>query len=143
MPPAAPSALDQVEFGNAHQVDTQGTGWFIGFSDWTRSGGPDLRHMPADVSSTGLCVKWFMHAAGDPDGQDKPLSTGRTISMLTGPASEFRIAFCATPDFIHAATLVHTLREPGDFVIWGAGLYHRAYGLKPSCILTIRWEPQA
>lgn len=141
MPAASP--LDQIEFGNAHAVDTHGTGWFIGFSDWARSGGADLRHMPADMASTGLCVKWFMHAAGDPNGQDKPLSTGRTISMLAGPASEFRLAFCATPDFETSATKVHTLRAPGDFVIWGAGLYHRAWGLQPASILTIRWEPQA
>ncbi len=33
-----------LEFGNAGSIDTRGTGWFVGFSDWTRAakggGGP-------------------------------------------------------------------------------------------------------
>src|SRR5689334_18490470 len=80
-----------VESGNAGRVDTNGTGWFIGFSEWTRTGPGDLRHVAADVLSSDLCVKWFDHPAGHPNGEFKPISEGRTISILVGPPSEFRI----------------------------------------------------
>lgn len=133
-----------VEFGNAGTVDTDGTGWFIGFSDWCRSGGTHLRHMPPELGARGLCVKWFMHPAGNPAGEAKPVSTGRTISLLAGSSeeSEFRLEFSPTPIFDSATTICHVLRQPGDFAIWGPGLYHRAFGRKPACVLTIRWEPR-
>ena len=130
-----------VEFGNAGEVDTRGTGWFVGFSDWTQGGTSGLRHVPADETSTGLCVKWFSHPAGNPDGESKPLSDGRTMSVLVSPASEFRIEFSFAADFAPEATLVHTLRRHGDFVIWGPGLFHRAFGVQPASILTVRWSP--
>lgn len=137
-----------IEFGNANTLDTDGTGWFIGFSDWCRSSGTHLRHMPPELGARGLCVKWFVHPAGHPAGEAKPVSTGRTISMLAGlagdgVASDFRIEFSPTADFEPATTVCHVLRQPGDFAIWGAGLHHRAFGIAPACILTIRWEPHA
>lgn len=137
---APPPALD-VEFGNAGALDTNGTGWFIGFSDWARSGGTNLRHMPFDARASGLCVKWYAHPAGHPAGDPKPISEGRTVSMLVGAPSAFRIEFAPTDAFAAGETLAHTLREPGDFVIWGEGLFHRAFGLQPATILTIRWVP--
>jgi hypothetical protein len=132
-----------VEFGNAGIVDTHGTGWFVGFSDWAKSGPANLRHIPIDTTSSGLCVKWFAHAAGHPAGEVKPISDGRTMSILVGATSEFRIEFCRHDAFDPALTLCHTLRQPGDFVIWGAGLYHRAFGLKDATVLTVRWSLQA
>ena len=133
-----------IEFGNAGRLDTNGTGWFIGFSDWTRSAGTvDLRFVPPDAHLKGLCVKWFFHAAGDPNGQPKPVSEGRTMSILVGAPSEFRLEFSRDADFEPAQERrVHTLREPGDFVVWGEGIHHRAFGIQPACILTIRWQPQ-
>ncbi|MGJ7507296.1 hypothetical protein [Variovorax sp. GT1P44] len=58
-----------VEFGNAGDLDTHGTGWFVGFSDWTRGSPGGLRHVPAHEAAEGLCVKWFSHPAGNPDGE--------------------------------------------------------------------------
>jgi hypothetical protein len=130
-----------VEFGNAKTLDTHGTGWMIGFSDWSKDEKHMLRHVPANTSSTGLCVKWFSHAQGDPNGQEKPLSTGRTMSILVSDSSEFKIDFSADPTFPAESTQSHTLRLRGDFVIWGERLYHRAFGLRPATIMTIRWEP--
>ena len=134
-----PSALP-VEFGNAGDVDTHGTGWFIGFSDWTRHPDPMLRHVPAGADTRGLCVKWFAHPAGHPAGEAKPVSEGRTMSMLVGAPGEFRIEFCALPGFDDGAVQSHTLRRNGDFAIWGAGVWHRAFGVLPTTILTIRWQ---
>lgn len=134
---------EHIEFGNAGRVDTAGTGWFIGFSEWTTSNGLKLRHVPTDEESKGLCVKWFMHPAGDPSGQAKPLSEGRTMSILVGAQSEFRLEFSQSQDFAPESTVVYTLREPGDFVIWGAGVFHRAFGIQPASILTVRWFPQS
>jgi hypothetical protein len=132
-----------VEFGNAGDVDTQGTGWFVGFSDWTQAGPAHLRHMAKDLTSSGLCVKWFNHPGGQPAGDLKPISEGRTLSMLVGMASEFKIQFCQDHQFSVAKTLTHTLRRPGDFVVWGEGIFHRAFGLAPATILTIRWTPSS
>ena len=53
-----------VEFGNAGDMDTNGTGWFVGFSEWTRHPPSHLRHVPATELAAGLCVKWFSHPAG-------------------------------------------------------------------------------
>ena len=130
-----------VEFGNAGAVNTNGTGWFIGFSDWSKSGGIDLRHVPAEALSGGLCVKWFDHPAGHPNGEPKPLSVGRTVSMLVGAPSEFRIECSFRQSFFEDESVVHILRKPGDYVIWGEDVYHRAFGVKPATILTIRWNP--
>lgn len=132
-----------VEFGNAGEVDTNGTGWFIGFSEWSKHGESQLRHMPSDLEATGLCVKWFVHAAGDPNGEPKPLSEGRTVSILVGQPSAFKIEFSSSAAFEPHATRSHVLRKPGDFVVWGRGIYHRAFGLQQACILTIRWFPKA
>ena len=32
-------------------------------------------------------------------------------------------------------------RRRGDFAAWGPGLYHHAFGLRDSSILTLRWVP--
>jgi hypothetical protein len=94
-----PSLAASVEFGNAGDIDTNGTGWFIGFSEWTKGPAPALRHVPADVPASGPCVKWFSHPAGHPDGEAKPRSEGRTVSMLVSEASEFRIELSLAGDF--------------------------------------------
>lgn len=138
--PAADSL--QVESGNAGTLDTHGSGWFIGFGDWARSAS-GLRHMPADALAQGLCVKWFWHPAGDPNGEAKPLSEGRTMSILVGPPSDFRIEVSAEPGFPPEATRVIHLRETSDFAAWGPGLHHRAFGLQPAGIQTLRWRPLA
>lgn len=132
-----------VEFGNAGDVDTQGTGWFVGFSEWSKSQGSSLRHVPSDALATGLCVKWFAHDVGDPQGAPKPLSIGRTMSILVGQMGGFKLEFSRSAAFPPSDTLTHVLRRPGDFVVWGEGLFHRAFGLQPSCILTIRWTGDA
>lgn len=128
-----------VEFGNAGGLDTDGTGWFIGFCDWTRNPPSHLRHVPTEELAAGLCVKWFCHSAGNPNGESKPLSEGRTMSVLVSPTSEFRIEFSTSAEFAPQDTLSHTLRCHGDFVIWGPGVFHRAFGVQPACILTVRW----
>jgi hypothetical protein len=133
----------QIETGNAGKLDTQGTGWFLGFSDWTRygeNGAGGLRYMPVDCRSHGLCMKWMVHPAGDPRGTDKPVSEGRTMSILIG-SGRFRIAFSESKDFSPGATREIVLSDPGDFVAWGAGIYHR-YAVDVECtVLTLRWIP--
>src|SRR4051812_6764963 len=123
-----------VEFGNAGALDTKGTGWFVGFSEWAKSGNADLRYIPKDANVNGLCVKWYFHQAGDPNGSGKPVSEGRTLSVLAGPPGEFQIEFSTDGRFDPQSTTVHTLREPGDFAIWGEGLHHRWACMKPACI---------
>lgn len=132
-----------IEFGNAGEVDTHGTGWFVGFSEWAKDGRADLRHMPTGASASGLCAKWYMHPPGHPNGEDKPISEGRTLALLAGPPGAFKIEFSLSPNFEPDQTGSYVLRRTGDFVAWGEGLYHRSFGLELSCILTLRWEPLA
>ncbi|MFM7641731.1 MAG: hypothetical protein ACKO45_09295, partial [Cyanobium sp.] len=36
--------------------------------------------------------------------------------------------------------LVVLLEQPGDFVLWGAGIGHRWRALQPSVLMTLRWS---
>lgn len=128
-----------VEFGNAGEVNTLGTGWFVGYSDWAREGA-QLRFVPRDANAQGLCVKWFEHEPGNPSGEPKPRSTGRTVSVMVSQISEFRIDFSVDDGFPPQSTTTVVLRRSGDFAIWGPGIYHRAFGVQRATILTVRWE---
>ena len=128
-----------LEFGNVKTLDTNETGWFIGFSDWTKEG-PCLRYVATDQKIDGLCVKWMQHPVGDRRGDGKPVSTGRTISMLVSETGAFRLEFSEEDFCADSRVQSYTLRQQGDFVIWGAGLFHRSIVESKSTILTIRWE---
>ncbi len=131
-----------LEVGNAGALDTQGTGWWIGFSDWTRDGGANLRHMPAGLAALGVSAKWYDHLAGHPNGEAKPISEGRSVSLLVGEQGEFRLDFSRDAAFPPEHTFTRVMRRRGDFVAWGPQLHHRAFGLRDSSILTLRWVPQ-
>ncbi|MFN9870298.1 MAG: hypothetical protein ACK55E_02540 [Cyanobacteriota bacterium] len=134
----------EIEVGNAAEVDTSGSGWFIGFGDWTRSEAPgraDLRFLPRNALAQALQVKWMVHPAHDPRGTGKPLSEGRTISLLVSEDGCFRLEFSADPCFSPEGLVRHTLERHGDFVIWGPGLHHRWFVDKTCTILTLRWTP--
>lgn len=128
--------------GNAHDANTQGTGWFIGFSEWTRQPGSDLLHVPRDQPLSGLCVKCYDHPAGHDSGPGKPVSEGRTVSLLVSEGSRFRIEFCETPDFASSPVRTVLLQRHGDFAAWGEGLYHRWHCEAASTVLTLRWSPR-
>jgi hypothetical protein len=127
--------------GNAYEQDTRGTGWFIGFGDWTRLPGSDLLHVPADQPLSGLCVKWYDHPDGHDSGDGKPLSEGRTMSMLATPGSVFRYLFSTEPGFPPEASRAIVLSRPGDYLAWGPGWYHRWHCERRATILTVRWTP--
>lgn len=127
--------------GNAYEQDTQGTGWFIGFSDWTRLPQSDLLHVPAGQPVTGLCLKWFDHPDGHDGGDGKPVREGRTVSMLVTPGSVFRCDFSREPGFPAGGTRRVVLSRPGDFMAWGAGWYHRWFCERRATVLTVRWTP--
>jgi len=126
--------------GNAYELDTRGTGWIIGFSDWTRLPGSDLLHVPAGEPVTGLCVKWYDHPEGHASG-DKPVSEGRTFSMLVTPGSRFRYDISDEPTYAPQRTRTLVLERPGDYIAWGEGVYHRWFCDRRSTILTVRWTP--
>jgi hypothetical protein len=126
--------------GNFYDADTRGTGWVIGFSDWTRLPGSDLLHVPQDAPLSGLCVKWYDHPDGHVSRSDKQVSAGRTMSMLVTTGSHFELDFSDAPHFHpdHTRTLVMT--RAGDYAAWGAGVYHRWRCGRRSTILTVRWN---
>ncbi|MGH8503922.1 MAG: hypothetical protein ACREVE_15945 [Gammaproteobacteria bacterium] len=133
-----------IEFNNIAELDTGGTGWFMGFSDWAKAmlaGVADLRYMPADQRSHALCMKWMAHPAHDPRGVAKPPSQGRTLSILVSETGCFRLEFARDRDFPAQHLRRCTLRRHGDFVIWGEGLHHRWFVDQACTILTLRWIP--
>ncbi len=133
----------EIEVGNASELDTRGTGWFVGFGTWTRDGQLDLRHVPEQARSRGLCLKWMDHPAGDPRGVGKPPSEGRTLSILASDGGRFRIEFSDDPEFPAGRTVRHTLARRGDFVAWGEGLHHRWFVDRDCTIVTLRWVPDS
>jgi hypothetical protein len=128
-----------IETGNAHEADTQGTGWFVGFSPWAKDSVGGLRFVPQDQPVTGLSIKWFRHPPGHV-GDAKPVSTGRTVSILATGGGHFEIDFCERPDFTGDVRTV-SLRREGDFAMWGEGLYHRWRCIAEATIGTVRWTP--
>jgi hypothetical protein len=131
----------EIETGNVLDLDTRGTGWFVGFGEWTRDGSIDLRYLPETIRSRSLCLKWMDHPAGDPRGSAKPPSAGRSLSILVGEAGRFRLEFSDDPGFPEGGTVAHVLARRGDFVAWGGGLYHR-WSVEEACtVLTLRWIP--
>jgi hypothetical protein len=133
-----------LEFGNAGAIDTTGTGWFIGFSDWARANVPgavDLRYVPGSAPCHTLGVKWMSHSAGDDQGTSKPPSEGRSISILVSEKGRFRLEFSRDKNFPASQVVQHTLQAHGDFVIWGENIHHRWFVDEECVILTIRWIP--
>jgi hypothetical protein len=132
-----------VEFGNAGDLFTNDTGWFLGFSEWTKSetAAANLRFMPKERRSHTLSMKWMDHPAGDDRGTAKPPSEGRTLSILVSERGVFRIGFSSTPAFSDERTEKFALTRHGDFVIWGEGLHHRWFVDDRCTILTLRWIP--
>ena len=83
-----------------------------------------------------MALKWFAHHPDDPPewGETKPLSTGRTLSLLAGEGA-FELCLCRGGE-----TLRVLLEEPGDFAIWGPGLSHSWRVRRPSLVVTLRWR---
>ena len=134
-----------VEFGNAGDLFTNESGWFVGFSEWTRTGAADrteLRFMPKEQTLRMLSVKWMFHPAGDDRGATKPPSEGRTLSILVSDQGSFRIHFSERHDFPAERTSGFRLERHGDFVVWGAGVHHRWFVDSNCTILTVRWIPE-
>ena len=133
-----------IEFGNAGALDTNDTGWFLGFSDWARAniaGVADLRFMAKNSLAHTIHAKWMAHPKGDDRGVAKPPSDGRTISILVSESGTFRLEFSADKNFPAGQVTAHTLQKHGDFVIWGEGIHHRWFVDEACVILTFRWIP--
>jgi hypothetical protein len=133
-----------IEFGNAGVSNTNGTGWFIGSSDWAKANiprVPDLRYMAKDSLAHTIQVKWMVHPAGDDRGTSKPPSDGRSISILVSEKGRLRLEFSGDRDFPEGQVIEHVVQNHGDFVIWGENIHHRWFVDQECIILTIRWIP--
>lgn len=141
------NAIAGIEWGNAQGVNTGNTGangdelaksgWVVGHSAYLRA--DSLLMMPQNATADGVCVKWFQHAAGDPNGTGKPLSTGRTISFLANEGGRFQLRFWLSAAVDDKLTVI--LTEPGDFAVSGPGINHEWEALRDSTIVTVRWSP--
>lgn len=134
--------LEGLEVGNAWALrspEAPHTNWVVG--DHPAIPVDSLRFLRHGSGGEGgqavkdLALKWFVHSPADPPewGQNKPISTGRTFSLLTGVGA-FELWFSRADG--EARVL---LEEPGDFALWGPGLVHSWRVLQPSVVVTLRW----
>ena len=132
-----------IETGNCNQLDTNGTGWFIGYSDWAKTATDErnLRFMQKNSLAHTVHAKWMTHPKDDDRGTHKPPSDGRTISIFVSKQGVFRIQFAPTKEFADEQIQEVTLKEHGDFVIWGEAIHHRWYVDEGCTIMTLRWIP--
>jgi hypothetical protein len=135
--------LEGVELGNAwalRSLETPHTNWVVG--DHGGISAESLRFLRHRSHPEGaqpvedVALKWFAHHPDDPPewGEIKPLSTGRTLSLLAGEGA-FELCFSREGEALRVV-----LEEPGDFVIWGPGLSHSWRTLQPSLVVTLRWR---
>ena len=134
--------LEGLETGNAWSLRSPAaphTNWVVG--DHPAIPLDSLRFLrhggnPAGAQAVeDLALKWFAHSPADPPewGQGKPISTGRTLSLLAGRGA-FELWFGRGEE---EARLI--LEEPGDFALWGPGLAHSWRVREPSLVVTLRW----
>ena len=134
--------LEGLEIGNAWALrspDAPHTNWVVG--DHPAIPSDSLRflrhwgHADGPQGVEDLALKWFAHSPADPPewGQGKPISTGRTLSLLAGEGA-FELCFRRGEEACWVL-----MEEPGDFALWGPGLQHSWQVLKPSLVVTLRW----
>ena len=130
--------LQEVEFGSAWHVypGPEKNGWLVGFSATSA-----LRFMPKEAKASEIAIKWYEHDPAESErmGKNKPISQGRSISILVNEGGRFEVRFWKdNPD----DPLVVLLTKSSDFVIWGPGVNHEWRCLAPATILTVRWLPE-
>lgn len=112
--------MDDICIGNAAKEAPDHRGWFIGsFMDQK-----DIRH------SDDVEVKWGEHKKGADRGDWAPGSDVYTVSILV--YGTFTIKF-RDKDV--------TLKERGDYVMWGPGIEHSRHADEDAATITVRWKP--
>lgn len=139
--------LEGLELGNAWALRDPlqpATNWLVGDHPAIPAGSlrlvPQARpEDPATERLQHLALKWFEHQSSDDPawGEDKPISTGRTLSLLAGGGT-FELQFRRGAQ---ACTVL--LEQPGDFALWGEGLGHRWRALAPCTVISLRWSLEA
>jgi len=135
--------LEGVEVGNAWALRspaTPHTNWLLG--DHGGIPAESLRllrhggHPDGPERVEDLALKWFAHDPADPPswGEAKPLSVGRSLSLLAGEGA-FELRFQRGEE-----ELLVLLEHPGDYALWGSGIGHSWRVLKPSLVMTLRWR---
>jgi mannose-6-phosphate isomerase-like protein (cupin superfamily) len=111
-----------VYVGNAGHDAPLDRGWLLGH--FKEPGDP--RH------SEDVEIKWGIHPAGDERAQWVH-GEGRT-ALLVLISGRFRMEFPGRSV---------TLREQGEYVVWGKGVDHSWYAEEESVVLTVRWPSVA
>jgi hypothetical protein len=120
-----------VEAGNAWDDcsrDCEGakTGWFVG-------GFPEMRGLGLR-ECRDVEIKWYEHPEGQESGE-KPVSRGLTVSVLV--TGRFAVSFQDD----ESSWVEYRLEKPGDYVVWGPGIYHRWKAIERSVVLSVRPTP--
>lgn len=129
---------EEIEIGNAWYVypGSVKNGWFVGHTATS-----PLRLMTEATAANSIAVKWYEHDHDEPEnlGKGKPVSTGRSISLLVNDGGRFQVKFWKEANPAEVFTVL--LTSPGDYVIWGPGFQHEWRCLAKATVLTVRWIP--
>ena len=130
----------EIKAGNVETINTNGTGWIVGYSSGLESF--PLRYMPQGGCAHTVGVKWMDHHTTDEPakGRNKPVSEGRTMSILVSPKGGIQLEFCENNKF-QEDVKQRWLEKHGDYVIWGEGICHQWSVEADSTVLTVRWVP--
>jgi hypothetical protein len=110
---------DNWHAGNAAIDGQDHRGWIVGhFMGDTN----DIR------TSKDVEIKWGIHPAGDERSEWQSDEYRTTVILLV--SGSFRL---------NLSTGTHTLGNPGDYVMWGAGISHTWNAVTDSVVVTIRW----
>lgn len=102
--------------GNAVRDGALTRGWLVG-------------HFAAGVrASSDVEVKWGVHAAGE-----------RRASPVTGEVRSTVVLLVSGRFEVELDGVLHVLREPGDYAVWGPGVDHVWRALADTVIVTVRW----
>jgi hypothetical protein len=112
---------DRVHFGNASRDAEPYRGWFVG------------HFVPAELglrSTDAVEVKWGVHALGD--RRDGWASSADHTSLSVLVRGVIRLFFANEEEVL--------LAEPGDYVLWPAGMsHHWQVEQDDTVVITVRW----
>jgi hypothetical protein len=110
-------------FGNAAMDDVRNSGWFLG--QFVPPGqGP--RHQ------TDVELKWGIHPDGHKRSQPGANGNATTVSILIQGTLKLELHVDATPQLV-------TLKEQGDYLIFGPDVVHSWEAIGHTIVLSVRF----
>lgn len=110
--------MENIHAGNTYQDGPERRGWFVG------------NFMPEDDlrQSHDVEIKWGQHQAGE--AREEWVRGEERSTVLVLVSGIFTIVFPEGE---------HTLKEQGDYLMWGPGVDHSWRADEDAVTMTVRW----